>query len=383
MEESYVGVNLRRLRHARALTQATMAARAGISRAAYCNIEAGRAEPRVATLQALAAALGAPIAEVVAPARALTAVRFRSHSRLRAREHILTHAARWLADFNALEELVGDIPDNRLPDVSVSGLASCDAAAQAADQVRRAFGLGASEAVRDLCGLLEAHGIKVGAFPVASQGFFGLSVAPSDGGPAIVVNTWDRISVERWIFTAAHELGHLVLHLADYHVAQTEELDEHEDHADAFASAFLMPDGVFWSEWDETYGLPFIERVLKVKRIFRVSYQTVLYRLAQTKACTGNVWRRFQLEYQARYPGRLRRADEPQALPEGAFRASAQEPAAAKEPERLSRFDFPGDRLSRLVRRAVEQGQISLGRGAEILGHSMQEMRELSASWAG
>lgn len=46
-----------------------------------------------------------------------------------------------------------------------------------------------------------------------SDDFFGLSIGPADGGPAVVVNVWDGISVERWIFTAAHELGHLVLHL--------------------------------------------------------------------------------------------------------------------------------------------------------------------------
>jgi hypothetical protein len=33
----------------------------------------------------------------------------------------------------------------------------------------------------------------------------------SDGGPAVVVNVWGRLSVERWIFTAAHELGHLMI----------------------------------------------------------------------------------------------------------------------------------------------------------------------------
>jgi len=45
--------------------------------------------------------------------------------------------------------------------------------------------------------------------------------------------------------------------------------------------------------------------------------------------------------------------------------------------------DFPGDRLSRLVRRAGEREQISLGRAAEILRCSLQEMRDLAASWVG
>jgi predicted HTH domain antitoxin len=33
------------------------------------------------------------------------------------------------------------------------------------------------------------------------------------------------------------------------------------------------------------------------------------------------------------------------------------------------------------VRRAIDAGEISLGRGAEILGLSLKEMRAISASW--
>ena len=77
---------------------------------------------------------------------------------------------------------------------------------------REAFGLEPDEPVRDVYGLLEANGVKVFPMRVASHDFFGLSVAPEDGGPAVVVNTWERISVERWIFTAAQD--HLCLIVA-------------------------------------------------------------------------------------------------------------------------------------------------------------------------
>jgi Zn-dependent peptidase ImmA (M78 family) len=225
--------------------------------------------------------------------------------------------------------------------------------------------------------------VKIGRVSIASQDFFGLSVGPADGGPAIVVNTWERISVERWIFTAAHELGHLILHLADYDVSVTDESDEHEKQANAFAAEFLMPESAFGKEWDETYGLPFIDRVLKVKRIFRVSYKTVLYRLVSSKRVSKDIWRRFQLEYKQRYQRSLRRGDEPDAVVENTFIQGSPEHWGSAEPERLSEVDFPGDRLSRLVRTAIENGIISLSRGAEITGRSLLEMRELSASWAG
>ena len=246
------------------------------------------------------------------------------------------------------------------------------------------FGVRASDyGLIVLSSLLESRGIKVGEQKVNSHEFFGLSVNVEDGGPAVVVNTWERIPVERWIFTAAHELGHLILHLADYDVARTDEEKTHEEEANAFAAAFLMPDSSFEKEWGETYGLAFVDRVLKVKRVFRVSYRTVLHRLASRYRGPGNIWARFQMDYKQRHGRTLLRADEPDALAQDAFRASFPENSRAGEPDRLSSVDFTQDRLSRLVRYAVEQEKISLGRGAEVLGLPLQKMRELTASWIG
>ncbi len=377
-----IGSNLRRLRTARKLSQEELASRAGLSRAGYKKIETGRSRPRVTTLQALAGALDVGLVDLVEPVRGLRAVRFRSSKRLRTREQILADVARWLSDFAELEGLLDDRVPWRLGAVATE-LASCEVEpGEAAGVVRRELGLGDDEPVRDICGLLEEEaGVKLLPLGLASDGFFGLSVGPGDGGPAVVVNTWERISVERWIFTAAHELGHLVLHLSAYDVTETEEPTGEEREANEFAASFLMPDRVFWKEWEEARGLPLVDRVLKIKRMFRVSYRTVLYRLGSRYEGPGNIWARFQAEYRRRTGSTLLRDDEPAALAEDAFRASLPEGARAGEPEHLSPLDFREDRLSFLVRRAVEQGEISLGRGAEILGLSLEEMRDLASSW--
>ena len=383
MGETTISTNLRRLRGARDFSQDRLASRAGLSRAAYRKIETGQSEPRVSTLQSIARALDVRVDELVAPAAEIKAVRFRSKKRLRTREQILVDVGRWLRDFNEVEELLDDREEWSLGDIARELPDDASRPEAAAERVREAFGLSAGEPVRDICGLLEANGVKVFPMRIASHDFFGLSVAPEDGGPAVVVNTWDRISVERWIFTAAHELGHLVLHLATYDVSQTEEPDDQEQEANAFAAALLMPDGVFWKEWDETYGMALVDRVLKVKRMFRVSYRTVLYRLSRRFAGPGNIWARFQWDYKRRFGRPLLRDDEPDALAADAFRASFPEDRRAGEPEHLSAVDFEEDRLSRLVRRAIEGEQISLGRGAEVLGLSLKEMRELASSWVG
>lgn len=383
MAESAIALNLKRLRRAKGLTQQDLAEDAGLSRAAYRNIESGKSEPRVSSLQDIARALQVPIQQLVEPGRALRDVRFRSNKRMRNREQILVDVGRWLDDFGDLEGIL----DERLPsvvdDIPPQFKARKDRGEAAAALARKAFDLDAEEPVRDICGLLESGGIKVGEQKVASHDFFGLSVAAAEGGPAVIVNTWDRIPVERWIFTAAHELGHLILHLSDYDISFTDEEKKHEEEANAFAAAFLMPEVSFRKEWDATYGLAFVDRILKVKRIFRVSYRTVLYRLAPEYRGPASIWVRFQIDYSRRHGRALLRDDEPEALAQDAFRASFPEGSSAGEPDKLSRVDFMQDRLSRLVREAVEQEKISLDRGAEILGLSLENMRDLTASWVG
>ncbi len=373
-----IGSNLRRVRVAQGLTQAEVATAAGITRLAYRNLETGASLPRAETLQALARALEVGAQDLVTPVSELRHVRFRSFQRLNTREQILVEVGRRLRDFNELEEILEDRVEPRLVPLG-DDLSPAEAAASTRD----CFGLGPSEPVRDICGLLEANGIKVLPLRVASDAFFGLSVAAADGGPAVSVNVWERISVERWIFTAAHELAHLVLHLEDYDVVQKEEEKRQEREANLFATHFLMPHEVFAKEWEETRGMALVDRVLKVKRMFRVSYRTVLYRLSETGAYGPEIWRRFQAEVKRRTGRTLLKDDEPEAVAADAFRASFPEPSRAGEPEDLSPADFMEDRLFRLVRRAVEEDEISLARGAEILGLPLEEMRQLSASWMG
>ena len=243
---------------------------------------------------------------------------------------------------------------------------------------RSRAGLGSDEPVRDICGLLEENGVKLLLLEKQRDSFFGLSVGEDDGGPAVVVNTWDRISVERWIFTAAHELGHLLLHPAEYRRDATDLPEQTEREADTFASHFLMPESAFAKEWNVTRGHSLLVRVLKVKRIFRVSYKTVLYRLVQSERQTADVWRAFQRQHHQQFGNTLRNTEEPFALTRSEF---AWQWRRSGEPERLSSHDFVEDRLAWLVRKAVEREHISVGRAAEILGLSRDEMRKRTAQW--
>jgi len=379
-----IAVNVRNIRESKGYTQAFVAEKAGISRPAFRSIETGESVPRPKTLHAVAEALGVGVKELVAPTKELQSVRFRAAKKMKARGAILADVARWLSDYEQLEEIVGEKKSCNFE--SISSLKKNfenpeEFARIAANKARKLFKINPGEFIHDIYGLLEANGIKVFQRAVASDAFFGLSVGREEGGPAIVVNVWERIPVERWIFTAAHELGHLILHHEDYDIGSDEENDQHELEANIFASQFLMPHDEFISEWEKSEGLPLIKRVLKVKRIFGVSYKTVLYRLSESSNIGSKIWPLFYGQYKKDHGKSLSKADEPQALGSDTFNREISESLVSNEPERLSSADFTGGRLNDLVLKALRSRDLSISRGAEILRLSLTEMRELSRSW--
>ena len=376
LDASCIAANIARLRLDRQLTQGQLAERAGISRVAVGKIERGGVVPRSSTLVDLAAALAVPVGELVTPVRPLQSVRFRAEAQVHGREQILAVVSKWLEAYCWLEGELEDRPGFGLQ----VAWARDRTPAEVAQDVRAAAGLQLAEPVRNISRLLEDNGVKLLLLETTRDSFFGLSVGEGDGGPAVVVNTWDRISVERWIFTAAHELGHLLLHPGEYRREATEMAAEPEREADAFASEFLMPEAAFGAEWERTRGHPLLVRALKVKRIFRVSYMTVLRRLVETGRETSEVWAAFQRQHRERFGKTLRKIEEPEALQKSEF---AWDWRRSGEPAGLSEHDFVEDRLSRLVRQAVEEDRISLGRAAEILGLTRDEMRRHARQWAG
>ncbi len=358
--------NVRRLRTAKHFSQKALAEAAGLSLPAVKNLELTKNAPRMRTVQAIANALDVRLRDLFQPVRQLKTVRFRSVKRMQNRENILANVSRWLDDFNYLEDVL-----NRQRQFKLKGVweeCSIDNIVEAAALCREKFGLKPVEPIYDICGLLEDAGIKVRQIYMASNSFFGLSIAENDGGPAIVVNAWERIPVERRIFSAAHELGHLMLHRHAFDISQTRENKIEENEANLFAGHFLMPDKGFFKEWDEASGLHPVDRVFKIKRIFRVSYKTVLFRLTRHGIADASIWRRFNQAYQQRFNRKLSFKEEPMAMD-------------STEPFGLKPFDFQEDRFSRLVRRAVEKDKISLSRGAEMLDITIKDMQDILRNW--
>jgi Zn-dependent peptidase ImmA (M78 family) len=229
------------------------------------------------------------------------------------------------------------------------------------------------EPINNICDLLEANGIKIFLIDSDLKNFFGFCLSTEDDGPAIGVNKSEKISVERKIFTVAHELGHILLHPASFNSAKAKESNDAEKEANIFASHLLMPEKGFKKEWEKNKGLHWVRLTLHVKRVFKVSYKTVLIRAIEEKLIDNIdlVWQKFAIDCK-RFGFNLKNHNEPESISQEDF---------GPEPIALDNFDFVDGRLSFLVREAFESEKITMTKAADILGISLMEMRDLSNSW--
>lgn len=368
-----LGDNIRRHMKIRGLTIPRLSAKMGMGTAALSNLLNGKAEPKSSTLIKLAGALDVSFQELLADAPLLQSLRFRTAKTLSGREKAerdqLRHdTAIWLSDYQFLEDAL----DKRLRFKLANSFHQDPG--KAAMGVRRALEIDAKKPIYDMSELMENAGIKLRIRPFGFKKTFGLSVGEKNGGPAIVVNAEPGIPVERQIFTIAHELGHLILHKNSYDAAREIEDDDEERGANSFAGIFLIPDEGLRKDWDESKGLHWVERVLHVKKIYKVSYMTILVRLGQLypELKDRPLIAEFRSAYADLYKHDLKDHYEPNAI---------QGPVASIDPQELDTSDLIEDRFARLVRAAYEKELISISRAGEMLNRSLEDIRALVRAW--
>ena len=208
-------------------------------------------------------------------------------------------------------------------------------AEDAATAVRQHWGFG-NEPIPNLVELLEEQGVKV--FALALDDIHGVAAkARRDDGPrlpVVVVNEseWG----ERQRFTAAHELGHMILEIAS--PVDTEKA------AHRFAGAFLMPAEALFREVGRHRKSISLRELVALKSLFGVSLQALTYRCKDLRILSQAMFRRLFDEYDRR----------------GWRKPPYKEPLAAKG-------DKP-NRFERLVLRAYSEAVISSSKAAELLG---------------
>jgi Zn-dependent peptidase ImmA (M78 family)/transcriptional regulator with XRE-family HTH domain len=268
-----------RLRQARQLalmTKKEVAEAADVSAAAVGQYEAGIAVPRPATVERLATALDVTV-EFFAPGRPLQRLETSEtyFESLRAttakqRSRATSYAEQvWELSF-ALEAHVR-FPQINLPDIfgdSETHYTPRDAASE----TRKLWGLG-TEPVGHLVSQLETHGIVCAMAPPTDKDVIARIDAYSTLAfrRPLVVLTADRADdVLRHRFSAAHELGHLVLHGGS---ASGELWLERE--ADAFAAEFLTPTASIEKELPERLDFA---KLFKLSDRWGVEVRSLVYR---------------------------------------------------------------------------------------------------------
>ncbi|MGV9544114.1 helix-turn-helix domain-containing protein [Nocardia beijingensis] len=274
------------------LTKSALAARIGVSGAAVSQWEARTSPPRPDHLQHLAEALDVPV-EFFAIGRPYaqldgSAAHFRSLRSTRASQRAkaiayveqvweLTYALERHVQFPAVD-LPGFLPDD--PDTAPTNPAA------AARDLRHRWGLGTGP-VPHLIRTMEMHGIVTTMLPfaggddIATIDAFSTSRMPRP----LIVLTPDRGSDVCWHrFTAAHELGHLLLH-RDAAPGDPEQ----ERQADAFAAEFLTPTATVRDQLPNRVDFKAFEQL---SHQWGVSIKSLIYRCREVGTLTDASARR-------------------------------------------------------------------------------------------
>jgi Zn-dependent peptidase ImmA (M78 family)/transcriptional regulator with XRE-family HTH domain len=216
---------------------------------------------------------------------------------------------------------------------------------RAARSLRIHWGLGV-EPVPSLVELLEERGIKV--LSLDDEKIDGMIAKvrrqSQPESPVVVINCKDWS--ERKRFNLAHEVGHLVMDVA-------ERIDA-EKAAHRFAGAFLMPAEAMWAEIGKERRAISIGELAKLKERFGASLQAIVYRCKDLGIIGDRLFRDLFNHFEER-GWRHSPYEEPGALS-----------PKLEEPRRLERLCF----------RALAENLISESKAAEILGLSVRELSQ-------
>ncbi|MFE0377890.1 helix-turn-helix domain-containing protein [Streptomyces inhibens] len=324
-----------RLTQARRLAEMTkkdVAISLGVTPAAVGQYETGVSKPRPDLIPRLAETLGVPTTFFLIgrPAYRLDAsmAHFRS---LRStpksqRERALAFAEQIWELTYALEQRV------QLPSVDLPGFAGGEVhpgaelptdPVAAAQELRRRWGLGDGP-VTHLVRRMESHGIVVVTPPASDPSASTVDAFSTRAARPLVILTANRADdVFRHRFTAAHELGHLVLH------GDATGDSRQEREADAFAAEFLTPQASILPLLPKRVDFT---RLSQLRQVWGVSIHSLVYRCREvgliSDATTSRAYQRlrvlegqpgFSPESVSNYPG-----EQPSLLRQ-AFDLAAQE----------------------------------------------------------
>ena len=340
----------------------------GVSRNTITNWEAGRTEVNASDLLKISRALGCDFMELlgVLPMTPPPRFAFRAHKRLREDPELLATARRLCYAYLDIEEIAGKRLTNVLPRHPFNP--------EKVDWEEYVEGI--ADLVRERCKFhemgpgripetLESVGVRCLFFSTEGEGLDGISTV-FQSMPLILLRTRET-GIERTIFSAAHELGHLVLHphLFVEEPGDNEDGRDYEREANHFAGCFLVPKCDLLRVWDEysLEGLSTLHALMILKSVFEVSIHCLFHRTKKLGLCKRE------------YPAFIAELKSLLGI-KGKANMSDLEPAPLA-PETLQRTT----RFERLVRSAYLQEEISVAKVAEMFQIPVEDAVKLTYKW--
>ncbi|MEF8817823.1 MAG: XRE family transcriptional regulator [Salinibacter sp.] len=340
---SLVGARIKQARRRAKWSQHDLAAEVDVSATTISKYERGLSKPGSEVLMQIADALDLDVSFFLRPKRVGTIEpAYRKLSSLnKGDERQLTERIRdWLERYLEAEEIVEPEPAAfESPTGFPYPVDSMGEAEAAATVLREKWDLG-TDPIEDMTVLLEDHGIRAGVVE-ADDDFDACTFRTEINGDVPVVVTRKGVPGDRQRSSLAHELGHLVLDVA-------EEVDT-EDACNRFAGALLAPEPAIREAVGESERRKItLDELHVLKHRFGISMQALFFRLRDLQIISDAA------ATEARRDFRKRGWHE-------------EEPGEPVEPEEPERFHL-------LVLRAFAEGLIGEKRARELYGGPIADL---------
>jgi Zn-dependent peptidase ImmA (M78 family)/transcriptional regulator with XRE-family HTH domain len=313
-----------------------------VSHTTLTNYEAGRSQPTMEVLAALAKLYDRPLNWFLSHALTLRNVRYRNRkSRVKLSDlaRYEAHAIKWLQAYRSLEDtlgqpLRGDLAGFRFKDE--------ESGSDAARRLRAKMNLDDDEKITSVADLLERLGVRAIELPtvLAVDGLAALAVGEDE---EYVVALNSTVSSDRARLNAAHEVGHVLAGDCD-----SDDIDNrgpNEDRAFEFASYLLLTDEMLRVAFAEKSMV----RLVQFKERFGISVAAMIYRAKNLRLISETVAKRIWIEISRRG-------------------WKQNEPGYVAE-DRSVRFE-------RLLDAALLEEKLTMDQAAELSGVRSDELRE-------
>lgn len=366
--KTLMGARARAAREAAGLIQSAAAEQLGIARQTLASMEQGRVPFDGVQLVAMADLYSRPVTYFYDLRESDgAAIAFRADNPESVDAALKQRLLDRLAAIADLEVAAGLDVSHGLPPtepLSKAGQMELNIVRSVAQEERGRLGVGDRAPVSDPVALLESLDVRVIPFELAPQDgnlLSGFSAFSESVGAGVFVNAHPTISIEHQVFCVVHEYAHLIFHRSlyrepgDSYRTRGKNASPAEKIANTFAGAFLVPAVALRQHVGPLIRINPTD-VIRLKRLFRVSFTGMLTRLYQEgyldKASNGRLWSICKARSWDKH-----------------------------EPEPLQEPPAYGRRTETLARAAWERGEVSLPFLQEVLGRDRKAVRDLVSDW--